>query len=111
MGRKKLKVAAAVLMGLWFFYAIFFAGPWPGYLQFLTSAILVAAGFLALMSKLGRWELRADGSVPWTGPRRRVRRPDDEQMSAIFGQPANERRRSAPFSRRPLAPPPPGRRW
>ena len=73
MGRKNLKIAAAALLGLWFFYAAFFAGPWPGYLQFLTSAILVAAGFLALMSRLGRWKLRPDGSLPWTTRRGRTK--------------------------------------
>ena len=73
MKRKNLKIAAAALLGLWFFYAAFFAGPWPGYLQFLTSAILVAAGFLALMSRLGRWKLRPDGSLPLTTRRGRTK--------------------------------------
>ncbi|CAA9346052.1 MAG: hypothetical protein AVDCRST_MAG11-3231 [uncultured Gemmatimonadaceae bacterium] len=71
MKRKNLTIAAAALLGLWFFYAAFFAGPWPGYLQFLTSAVLVAAGFLAVMSKLGRWKTRPDGSAPWDPAHRR----------------------------------------
>ena len=105
MGRKNLKVAAAVLLGLWFFYAIFFAGPWPGYLQFLTSAILVAAGFLRLMSKLGRWELRPDGSVPWTRARRRRGARPGGEFASGFGEPDGARHRAASVTPHQSGPP------
>jgi prepilin signal peptidase PulO-like enzyme (type II secretory pathway) len=110
MGRKNLKVAAAVLLGLWFFYAIFFAGPWPGYLQFLTSAILVAAGFLALMSKLGKWELRRDGSVPWTGARRRRGARKTGEVASGFGEPEGARHRAVPVDPQRSGPPRSGQR-
>ena len=70
-GATKFGIIGLVLV--WLVWAITAARPVPGFIQFLTSAILVAALFLALLYRLGQWKRRPDGSVPGVRPGKRSR--------------------------------------
>jgi len=69
--RGAAKFGGVALALIWVIWAVTFARAWPGYILFLTSAMLLAALLLGLLYRLGQWKLRPDGTIPGLRPGKR----------------------------------------